>query len=78
MEQGAKVYKLVGPVLIPQESDEAKTTVQTRIDFISKELAAAKARVEKIEKDQQQKRVALLSEQQKFQSLVQQSAAAKE
>lgn len=69
------MFKLVGPVLIPHEAEEAKTTVQTRIEFISKELASAKAKVEGIEKKQQSKRVALLAEQQKFQAVVQQTTA---
>lgn len=77
LESGSKVFKLVGPVLIPQDLDEAKGTVNTRIDFISKEVSAAQARVKTIEKDQHQKRVALLSEQQKFQALVQQATAAR-
>ncbi|CAN8069598.1 unnamed protein product [Agarophyton chilense] len=75
LEDGAKVFKLVGPVLVPQDADEANSTVQTRIEYISKELASAKTKVESIEKNQQAKRVALLSEQQKFQALVQQTAA---
>lgn len=73
MEDGAKIYKLVGPVLIPQEGDEAKSTVRTRIEFITKELQTATVKVEQMEKDQQAKRVALLTEQQKFQNLVQES-----
>lgn len=75
LEDGARVFKLVGPVLIPQEPEEAKGTVNTRIEFITKELTAAKANVEKIEKEQQKRRVAVLAEQQKFQSLVQQAAS---
>lgn len=77
LEEGAKVYKLVGPVLIPQEVQEARNTVSTRIDFISNELNTAKAKVEKAESEQQKRRVALLAEQQKFQALVQQAAAQK-
>lgn len=76
LDDDARVYKLVGPVLIPQEPEEAKSTVSTRMSFISKELVTAREKVEKAEKRQQEKRVALVSEQQKFQSLVQQSAAA--
>lgn len=73
LEDDARVYKLVGPVLIPQEPEEAKSTVSTRMSFISKELNSATEKVQKIEKLQQEKRVQLLNEQQKFQSLVQQA-----
>ena len=68
MEEGAKIYKLVGPVLIPQELDEAKSTVDTRIKFISKETASAKSKVEKLEKTLQERRVLLLQEEKKLQS----------
>lgn len=76
LEDDAKIYKLVGPVLIPQEPEEAKTTVSTRMSFISKELASAAERVEKLEKQQQEKQKLLLSEQQKFRQLAQQAASA--
>lgn len=76
LDNDARVYKLVGPVLIPQEPEEAKTTVSTRMSFISKELSAASQKVSRMEKVQQEKRVFLLSEQQKFQSLVQSAASA--
>jgi prefoldin beta subunit len=33
------VYKLVGPVLLPQEQDEAKANVETRLEFIRSEMS---------------------------------------
>ena len=68
LEDDAKIYKLVGPVLIPQELDEAKSTVGTRIKFISKEIVNAKSKVENLEKTLQERRVQLLQEQQQFSS----------
>lgn len=65
----------MGPVLIPQDPSEAKSTVSTRIEFIMKELETVKAKVESVEKSQHEKRTSLLREQQKFQALVQQAAA---
>lgn len=32
------VYKLVGPILVPQERSEAKLNVDTRLDFIRGEM----------------------------------------
>jgi prefoldin beta subunit len=32
------VYKLVGPLLIKQEQEEAKLTVTKRLEFITKEM----------------------------------------
>lgn len=63
-------------MLIPQDVSEAKTTVGTRIQYITKECESAKEKVQKLEKSQQEKRIQLLQEQQKFQAAVQQSAMA--
>lgn len=38
LTSGDKVYKLVGPVLLRQETEEAKTNVAKRIEFIQNEL----------------------------------------
>ena len=38
MEEEAKVYKLVGPVLVKQDLIEARSNVQKRIDYINGEL----------------------------------------
>ena len=32
------VYKLIGPILVKQEIDEAKMTVEKRLEFITKEM----------------------------------------
>jgi len=33
------VYKLVGPVLVPQDQNEAKANVETRLEFIKSEMS---------------------------------------
>ncbi|ELT93013.1 hypothetical protein CAPTEDRAFT_78564, partial [Capitella teleta] len=38
LEPDAKVYKMMGPVLINQDLDEAKQTVGKRIDYINGEM----------------------------------------
>lgn len=38
MEPENKVYKLIGPTLVPQETEEAKLNVAKRLEFIQKEL----------------------------------------
>ena len=38
MSGDASVYKLVGPVLAKQDSIEAKTNVEKRIEYITKEI----------------------------------------
>ncbi|ETW09853.1 hypothetical protein H310_00308 [Aphanomyces invadans] len=43
LADGAKVFKLVGPVLLKQDTAEAKSNVTKRLEFIQKEM-------EKVEK----------------------------
>jgi len=38
IEEGCNVYKMIGPVLVKQDPDEAKQNVQKRIDYISGEI----------------------------------------
>ncbi|VDK84714.1 unnamed protein product [Litomosoides sigmodontis] len=38
LEDGAMVYKLIGPVLIKQDLTEAKQNVEKRIDYITAEI----------------------------------------
>ncbi|RLN78961.1 hypothetical protein BBJ28_00011790 [Nothophytophthora sp. Chile5] len=43
LDADAKVYKLVGPVLLKQDADEAKTNVDKRLEFINNELYESRA-----------------------------------
>lgn len=38
MESTNTVYKLIGPVLVKQDLDEAKATVTKRLEYISGEM----------------------------------------
>lgn len=38
LKDDAKIYKLIGPVLMAQDEDEAKSNVDKRIDFIKREI----------------------------------------
>lgn len=51
MSDTANVYKLVGPVLAKQDVSEARTNVEKRIEFITKEIE----RMDKLEIDFQGK-----------------------
>ena len=51
MSADAAVYKLVGPVLAKQDVTEAKTNVEKRIEYITKEID----RMDKLEGDFQVK-----------------------
>jgi len=38
IEDNDSVYKLIGPVLVKQELDEAKTNLEKRVNFIQDEM----------------------------------------
>lgn len=38
VDEGEEVYKLVGPMLVKEELNDAKQNVSKRIDFISSEM----------------------------------------
>ncbi|KAI0121783.1 Prefoldin beta-like protein [Daldinia grandis] len=54
LKDGENIYKLVGPVLLKQDKIEAESTVNGRLEFISKELERTEDQIkelqEKIEK----------------------------
>ncbi|OSX75039.1 hypothetical protein BU14_0257s0009 [Porphyra umbilicalis] len=58
---GTAVYKLVGPVLLAEELEEARTNVRTRLSKISEQLQAGNNRVHAIETEMEQKRASLIA-----------------
>ncbi|RKP12415.1 Prefoldin [Piptocephalis cylindrospora] len=58
LEEGAQIYKLIGPSLVPQERVEATGNVKKRLEFIKGEID----RVEKLLKDLTAKQEAKKSE----------------
>lgn len=46
LDPDARVFKRLGPVLLPQEFAEAKTNVEKRIDFIQTESQRVDKRIE--------------------------------
>eukprot|EP01025_Chloroclados_australasicus_P029100 TRINITY_DN2895_c0_g1_i2.p4 TRINITY_DN2895_c0_g1~~TRINITY_DN2895_c0_g1_i2.p4 ORF type:complete len:123 (+),score=20.31 TRINITY_DN2895_c0_g1_i2:138-506(+) len=65
LDEEAKVYKLVGPVLIKQDKVEAKTNINTRLDYIKREQERIEGTIKQLESKAQQKEreVARLREQ---------------
>ena len=45
LEEGAKVFKMMGPVLVKQDIEEARQTVQKRIDYIGGEMYAYQPKI---------------------------------
>ncbi|XP_029297873.1 prefoldin subunit 6 [Cottoperca gobio] len=61
------VYKLIGPVLVKQDLDEAKATVTKRLEYINGEIQRYEALLKDLEKKSEQHREVLSSLQQEFQ-----------
>ncbi|CAK9437586.1 uncharacterized protein LODBEIA_P19640 [Lodderomyces beijingensis] len=47
----SKIYKLVGPILLPQEFTEADLNVKKRIEFIEGEIKRVETKIELEEKE---------------------------
>ncbi|CAK6974162.1 prefoldin subunit 6 [Scomber scombrus] len=61
------VYKLIGPVLVKQDLDEAKATVAKRLEYINGEIQRYETLLKDMEKKSDQHREVLSSLQQEFQ-----------
>lgn len=61
------VYKLIGPVLVKQDLDEAKATVTKRLEYINGEIQRYETLLKEMEKKSEQHREVLTSLQQEFQ-----------
>lgn len=56
LEEDAKVFKLIGPVLVQQDVVEVKANVSTRIEFIKKDMAKIDAQIKDYEKKAEEQR----------------------
>merc|ERR1739849_34536 len=66
-DEGARIYKLIGPVLVKQEKKEAASNVGKRIDFLQGELQKLEANLEEMQKKQAAKRRFIVEMQTKLQ-----------
>ena len=64
----ARVFKLIGPVLMKQPLKEAKDTVENRIKYLKEEIKRQEGLVKELEKKQEQQREQIRSIQQKMQA----------
>ncbi|XP_030622241.1 prefoldin subunit 6 [Chanos chanos] len=61
------VYKLIGPVLVKQDLDEAKATVAKRLEYINGEIQRYETLLKDMERKSEQHREVLASLQQEYQ-----------
>jgi len=69
LEEGAKVFKLIGPALIRQENSDAKQNVNKRIDYIGGELKRHDETLADLDKKQDELREELQTIQTQMQKL---------
>jgi prefoldin beta subunit len=69
LEPTSRVWKLTGPLMVLQETDEARSNVDKRIDYISKELISVELRIKGAEADFERKRGELVEIQTQIQSI---------
>lgn len=67
LETGNTVYKLIGPVLVKQDFEEAKATVAKRLEYINGEIQRYETLLKDMEKKSDQQREVLSSLQQEYQ-----------
>ncbi|XP_077986791.1 prefoldin subunit 6-like [Glandiceps talaboti] len=67
LDDDSNVYKLIGPVLVKQDREEAKQNVAKRIEYISGELKRTETAIKDLESKQDTHRDSLGKIQQKFQ-----------
>merc|ERR550519_330192 len=74
IEPSGNVYKLIGPVLVKQDLDEAKQTVIKRIDYISGEIKRQDGGIKEMEKKKTSSRDSLNKLQQDYQEALTKAA----
>ncbi|KAF7718650.1 Prefoldin subunit 6 [Penicillium ucsense] len=71
LDDDSNIYKLVGPVLLKQEKTEAVMAVNSRLEFIEKEIKRIEKEIEEKQDTADKKRAEIMQ----VQSQVQQQAA---
>lgn len=61
LNEDSKIYKLTGPVLLPQDYTEAKLNVSKRIDFIELEINRVETKITEEEKKMEATRTQLMA-----------------
>ncbi|KAL2356282.1 Prefoldin [Cryomyces antarcticus] len=57
LSDDANVYKLVGPVLLKQDTSEARSTVDGRLEFIEKEIKRIETQIASVQEKSEQKKM---------------------
>lgn len=60
LNEDSKIYKLTGPILLPQDYSESKMNVSKRIEFIQDEISRVESKIDGTQKLMEQTRDKLL------------------
>ncbi|KAJ1817946.1 Prefoldin subunit 6 [Coemansia sp. RSA 2675] len=69
LDDGARVYKMIGPVLVPQDKAEASANVEKRLEYITEELGRIEKRITQQAKEQEEKSVSIFKLQMDIQGI---------
>ncbi|KAJ2725573.1 Prefoldin subunit 6 [Coemansia sp. Benny D115] len=69
LSDSARVYKMIGPVLVPQEKVEAAANVEKRLEYIRDEVTRIDQRIEQLSKEQEKKSVEIFKLQMEIQGV---------
>ncbi|KAK3292922.1 Prefoldin [Chaetomium fimeti] len=56
LKEGEAIYKLIGPVLLKQETTEAESTVKGRLEFIEKEISRLESHIKEMQGKMEKKK----------------------
>ncbi|ODQ56438.1 Prefoldin [Saitoella complicata NRRL Y-17804] len=73
LDDSAKIYKLIGPVLVKQDKPEAVTNIDKRLEFIEAEIKRVEEKLKELQEKGERKKGELI----KIQQMMQQEAAPK-
>lgn len=68
LDSDSKVFKLIGPVLVPQDLVEAKSNVDKRLEYINSEIKRLESTLKELEQKQAAKQQDVLLAQQRLQA----------
>ena len=72
MEEGAQVFKLIGPVLVSQDAADGKAIVTKRLEYITQEIKSLDAEIAQTNKGYETQKVAINKVQEDFKKEVEQ------
>ncbi|KAL4423648.1 hypothetical protein ABPG75_000949 [Micractinium tetrahymenae] len=76
LSEGASVYKMIGPALVKQDTLEAQSNVNKRLEFIAGELKRLDSQLQQLEEKQRKKQEQLAKLQTELQRVQQQAGLA--